>query len=267
MNAFFVNPLPVAAFFGSSGIAYGALANMTNDYAGIVTALIANFGADGRTAFFNVDLGKDATIDTIMAFGLGNVGTGVPAEVAYATSAQGPFTGAFASFPVASVIAGSELMASGKSVGWLMPPAPITARYLQIAITMPVANTVIDLARLVIGRRFTPERNFAFGGAFGIRDFGSLELSNRAVLLRRRAPKRRTVGISFSTARRDEVEATIMPLVEQLGGTDCVALVTDPAADAMRARRCYFGPLTGELGTIWRNAAAWEWRVNLLSLF
>ena len=104
------------------------------------------------------------------------------------------------------------------------------------------------------------------GAALGVRDFGSLDFSNRAVLLRRYAKKLRSVGLTFASAYKDEVEAQIMPLLEEIGGTDCIALITDPAADAMRQRRMYYGPLVGEIGTIWRNAAAWQWQATLQSL-
>lgn len=46
-----------------------------------------------------------------------------------------------------------------------------------------------------------------------------------------------------------------------------VALVTDPAVHAQRQNRCYFGPLVGDLGQTWRNSAAWEAKVNLVSIF
>ena len=46
-----------------------------------------------------------------------------------------------------------------------------------------------------------------------------------------------------------------------------VALVTDPGADPQLQNRCYFGPLVGDLGQTWRNAAAWEAKTNMVSIF
>lgn len=277
MNAFLLRPLPILDATASSTAAGYAASNVTNDYAGVIWK-----APDNSTPTLRLDLGSDQTIDTVMLFGFAGRADAATMQVAIATQAQGPtFSGpnlgqvstpGVGNYWAQSIPAnaGTNALQSGKRVAlWTAPLAspPPPSRYVQLWFPDLFAGPGVEIGRVVIGRRFQPERNFAFGGAFGIRDFGSLEFSNRAVLLRRRAPKRRTLGISFSAARRDEVEATIMPLVEQLGGTDCVALVTDPAANAMRERRCFFGPLTGELGAIWRNAAAWEWRVNLLSLF
>lgn len=265
MNAWILAPLPIANAVASATAAGFSIVNVANDFAGVV------WQSNGEAApAFYVDLGSDQPVDTAMLFGLyGGVGALNTMTVQVATSAQGPgfLAGAYTDFVVGAVpvLAGANRLAGAKGVALVSRTGTISGRYVRFGFS--ALTGAIQIGRVVVGQRIVLERNFSFGGAFGIRDFGSLELSNRAVLLRRRAPKRRTVGISFSAARRDEVEATIMPLVEQLGGTDCMALVTDPAPDPMRERRCYFGPLTGELGAIWRNAAAWEWRVNLLSLF
>ncbi len=110
---------------------------------------------------------------------------------------------------------------------------------------------------MVLGKAYVPERNFAFGAAFGLRDFAKVDFSARAALLRTKRPRKlRTVGISLPMAFRDETEASVLPLLEALGLDGPVALITDPAANAMRERRAYFGLLQGDLGSVWRNAKA-----------
>ena len=86
-------------------------------------------------------------------------------------------------------------------------------------------------------------------------------------MLRTRGAKMRTAALTFSAARKDEVEASVKPLLEQVGNTEIIALVTDPAADPQRQNRCYCGPLVGDLSAVWRNAAAFETKLAVLSLF
>src|SRR3546814_4128372 len=57
-------------------------------------------------------------------------------------------------------------------------------------------------ARLAIGARIQLDRNFAFGGTFGVHDLGSFDFSPRGVLLRRRSKKLRTVNIGFRSDER-----------------------------------------------------------------
>ena len=63
------------------------------------------------------------------------------------------------------------------------------------------------------------------------------------------------------------MEATTRPMLEYLGNTEMVALLTDPAADAQIASRAYFGPLVGDLAHVRRNAVAYEAKINLVSIF
>lgn len=271
-TAWILNPLPVSAASTSSGTALGAIANVLNDYMGVVWK-----STTATSATITFDMGSDVTLDTILLLGLVGPPTGAQMQIRAATAAQGSAfsggvgTGANQYWQSAAenLYGGTIVPTSGKrSALWQAPASggPPASRYWRVVISSMSASDYVQLSRAVLSRRFVPERNFVFGGAFGVRDFGKVDFSSRAVMLRRTAPKFRTVGVSFANARKDEVEATIRPLLELVGGTAPIALVTDPATDAQRENRIYFGPLVGDLGVVQRNAAGWEWRCNMVSL-
>jgi len=261
-NAFFLPPLPIAAAFAPSTAAGHDPLFVGNDHAGVVWKAASAAGTD-----LVLDLGVDRAVDTIMLFGVEGATAGTTLQVIWSTAAAGPgfapFTGADAPVPL---LAGALLPESGRGVALWQAPATLPAcRYWLLRIAGAAAP--ITIGRAVIGTRFQPERNFAYGAAFGVRDLGTADINRRGVLLRSRGRKLRTVGLSFPGLRKDEVEASTLPLMERVGNTECVALVTDPAPHAQRQRRSYFGPLVGDLSHAWRNAAAWEARANLVSLF
>jgi hypothetical protein len=236
------------------------------DYAGIVWQ-----GSSHSAQQLDIDLGSDQAIDTIAIFGL--VLTPLrPAtlQVMAATEAQGQFTTTWWTGAALTLFAGTAMPVSGKGVALWSAPAtagpPAAVRYLRLMFDYG-SSAAIEVARVVVGKRIELQRNFGYGAGFGVRDLGSLDFSARGVLMRRRAKKLRTVSLTFSNARKDEVEATVKPLLEQIGNTEMVALITDPAADAQRQNRCYFGPLLGDLSAVWRNAAAFETKINMVSIF
>lgn len=273
-NAWIIRPLPMVVTPRSTAGQTGQAAYLNNDYMGVIWAVPGTSMGGSGTDFFHyvdVDLGADIVVDTVLALGVSAPAAGVTGSfsVRASTEADG------ASFPapwiggVAPIVAGVEPLVNGDYTSlWSAPEfgTPPAARYLRL---MWRATTRFDLRvrRIVIGRRIALDHNFVFGGAFGVRDFGTLDFSARGVMLRRRSVKQRSIGISFANAHRDEVEAQIAPLIELVGATDPIALITDPAADPMRIRRTYFGPMVGDLGTAQRNADGWEWRCNMVSLF
>ncbi len=203
-----------------------------------------------------------------MVFGAAGATTAWTMSIDVATQAQGSVfnPGAYTAGNVQQFLAGSEMPTSRNGVSvWQAPGAAITGRYWRIVIGLPSGAATI--ARMVIGKRIQLDRNFNYGAAFGVRDLGSLDFSARGVLLRRRAKKLRTVGLTFSNIRKAEVEAVTQPLLEQIGNTEMVALLTDPAPDPQRQNRAYYGALVGDLGHTWRNAAAFEAKANLVSIF
>ena len=261
-NAEFIFPLtmPVIGQTGTAPIDGTAVAHLGLDYAGIV---YRTTGAAARTV--TVDFGSDVEIDRLMLFGLKGFPIAATMRVSCSTNAQGATYAAFASATV-PVLAGDQRLVNGYGVGYLAFPGAPAARYWRIEFGA-LANATVEISRLVLGKALILNRNFSFGGSFGFRSTGSFELSARGVIIRRRGKRLRTVGISFPHTRREEVEAKVAPLLETVGDTETIALIIDPAAHAMRERRCYFGVLAGDLGTTWRNAAGWEWRADLVSLF
>ena len=264
-NAWIVKPLSATVTAVSSSVQAGLPAYLFNDYAGVVLQVACD--AAGNSAGITIDLGADTLLDTLLVFGVELLPIAGTLQLAYATAAQGPFTGAYSNDGSPAAYAGSAAMTSGKGVSFWAAAAPVTARYLRLTYFGTAAGQALRLSRLVIGRRFQPSRNFSFGAGFGAKDLGSLDFSRRGVLQRTRGAKLRTISLTFASIRKDEAEASMRPLIEQLGTTEMFALVTDPVVDAQRQNRCSFGPLVGDVALKWRNAAAWEAGLNQVSIF
>lgn len=263
-SAWLLKPLAITSASASS-TALGDPAYVGNDFAGVVWR-----SAAGATATLTLDLGADVAVDTAMLFGLAG---GFPATasvtVSLATAAQGAGFGAGSWTSAAQdLLAGAAMPVSGKGVMvWSAAAgAPALSRYVRFSFA-GLAGAAVQVAIAVVGKRIQLERNFSFGAGFGVKDLGSLDFNRRGIMLRQRGAKLRTVALTFSNIRKDEVEATTKPLLEQLGNTELVAVLTDPAADAQRQNRAYLGPLVGDLSHVWRKATAWEAKINLVSVF
>jgi hypothetical protein len=263
-KAFVVRPLPIVAA-SSADTAAGLPSYVANDYMGVVWTLIA----DGVQETITIDLGANRLFDTMMLFGVSFTGTGPPGNCAIDAAKDGDptFAGAIMSHPFA-VRAGITDPTSGRLVTlWTHPGTPDSYRYVRLRFAgFSAAFNLLSIGRVVLGERLQLDRGFAFGAGFGLRDFGQVDFSPQAVLLRRRAPKLRTVGLTFPSVHKDEVEAKVQPLIELAGNQEPIALCTDDAADAMRQRRCYFGPLLGDLGTVWARPNGFEWQARLIDL-
>lgn len=279
-NAFILEPRPFGVTTDSFAQAGFPFSNASNDYAGILWRSKPQTGAG---PFVIVDFGADVAIDTVMLFGVwGNITAPTPAvQIALATTAQGS---TFAGLPVADgtgtgnfwadqaatpLFAGAVTTKQRGVCLWMAPgdARPATARYLRLSFAGLNAGDEVHVGRLVAGQRIQPQRNFSTGGSFGIRDLGGVDFSARGVLLRRRGAKLRTAGLTFSSLFRDEIEAATKPLLERIGNTEPVALVTDPTPDPMRQSRCYFGTLVGDVGHVQRRATAFEAKINMVSIF
>lgn len=260
-NAIIVRPLPFAGVTASQTAAGSSAEFVGNDFLGVCWK--SNSGA--QEALF-IDLGADIAVDCIAMFGLTGAQVGWTWDITAATSAQGPsFATSVWSESAGAVLAGTTMPVSGRGKAlWVsgsgLKPA---ARYFRIGL---VASANFTVGRVVIGQRIALSRNFAFGAAFGVRELGRVDFSRRGVMLRARGVKQRSVGITFPHVHRDEVEAVVHPLLERIGGTEPVLLVTDPDANVQRQNRMYFGPLIGDIGTIWARPGGFEWRANLTAL-
>ncbi len=273
-NAWILPPLAMTSVAVSSA-AIGAGAYMANDYAGVVWRSVA-----GDVATVIVDLGSDRAVDTLMLFGVD--GTAIDAatlEVRLATAAQGSdFSGQnvgsaagvgnYWAAPAQALLVGERLAnGAGVAIAAWAAPAPSAARYLLVRIAGMTAGGSVQISRIVAGKRIQLVRNFGYGAAFGVRDLGSLDFTRRGVLQRSRGKKLRTVGLTFSNIFKDEVEAVTQPLLERIGNTEMVALLTDPEAIGHRQNASYFGPLVGELSHAWRKANLFEAKANMVSIF
>jgi hypothetical protein len=251
--------------------------HLGNDYRGVIYQSPAR-----ENVSLTLDLGGDVPVDVAMLFGLwGNIVAGAKLIIAAATAEQGPGfnqppvqaggsgVGSYYGDGAVSIFAGFNPIADGNGVMLWRKPSwfPDRFRYLNLYFYDLTAAGYIRASRLVVGKAIELERNFSFGASFGVKDLGSLEFSRRGVLLRNRGAKLRTTSLTFSNIRKDEVEAQTKPLLERIGNTECVAIVTDPAPHDQRQSRCYFGPLVGDLGHTWRRAGAWEAKANLVSIF
>jgi hypothetical protein len=236
-----------------------APSNMLNDYLGVVYR-----SPPVGLVTITVDLGANpAPVDALLLFGCTDAKAHWDMDVLASNAAD-------FSAPVHAsnglFLAGAEFPLHGRGVGFReIAGGLVQARYWRLAIYM-YGGGQLTVGRLVMGARLQLERNFAFGAAFGVRDLGNVQFSTSGVLLRRRAAKLRTLGLTFPSVRRDEVEARVQPLIEQAAGQEPIALCIDPDPHAQRQKRCYFGNLIGDLGTIWTRASGFEWRANLVDL-
>lgn len=262
-NAIFLSPLPIVAAAASSTAGGYDVAYVANDHMGVTW----KSGAGSSSQNVVIDLGADSAFDTIALFGLTGAQPGWTLQVQAATAAQGGFGGSFWSSDPVTLLASSAMPSSGRGKAYWTPPpdTPPPSRYIRLVFGS-LSSAAVTVARVVIGKRFQPSINFKFGATFGVRDLGSLDFSVRGVLLRRYGAKLRTTGLTFPHEHRDKIEAIVQPLFERIGNTDCIAMVTDPDAHAERQKRMYFGPLIGDLESIFARPGGFEWRANMIGM-
>lgn len=262
-NAWALRPLVPTAVTASNTAAGYSAANVLNDYGGVVWK--TDTGAATRTLTF--DFGTSTPMpDAVLFFGCTGAVTAWTLTVEAADSADF-LTNYWSGGAAAQFLAGSTMPSHGRGVGlWTTAAPPASGRRYWRFTFGSLASAAVTVARIMLGTRLTLERNFDFGAAFGVRDLGSADWSAQGNLLRRRAARLRTLGVSFSNVRKDEVVAKIQPLIELSAGQEAIAIVTDPTADADRMLRCWGGIMVGDMGTVQRTAAGWAWRVNLVDL-
>lgn len=262
LNRPWIKKVQNLAFPGTT-LDLGVAANLLNDYAGVVAQVPCTIGSTNQ-AKISLDLGADTTFDTILVFGVELFPTNGNFIINYSTAAL--VSGSDSS---GVAYAGASPMTTGKGVSFWSVSAPITARYVDIVYEAGagVGGKSVRASRVVIGKKISLQRNFGYGGGPGVKDLGSLDFSARAVLQRRTAKKLRTLTLTFSNLKRDEVQASVRPMLERQGNTGMVAVVTDPSVDADRQNKCYYGALVGDLNVVQRNAVGWETKVNVVSIF
>lgn len=263
-NALIVPPAAFAAVTASGSASGHDPAYVGNDYMGVVWKSPA-----GASASLTVDLGSDMACDTAFLFGCDGATGAMTLKVEASTAAQGPgFAPAGWSGAALPFLAGSEMPVNGRGVAlWQAPKGagPVASRYWRFTIG-GLAGGQASVARIVLGRDLALERNFGFGAGLGVKDLGSVDWNRLGVMTRKRGRKLRTLGLTYKAIHKDEVEAAWLPMIEAIGNTEMLAILTDPAADAMRQRRFYFGPCFGDLSAIWQRADGFTAGLNLVSV-
>jgi hypothetical protein len=260
-KALILRPLPIAAASADTTAAGYSAAYVANDYAGMVWK---SFPVSADAINIDLGAGNATAIDTALFFGCTGASTAWQMTV---DARNDDFSSAWQSAP-AQFLAGATMPSHGRGVGyWRADPAnlPPAKRHWRFAFS-GLAGAQISIARVAIGKAIALDRNFGFGGAWGVRDLGRVEFSPMAALLRRRAAKQRVLGLSFPAVHKWEVEEKIQPLLELNAGQEPVALITDPDAHTLRQQRCWMGWLEGDLGTVWARPSGWEWRANLVDM-
>jgi hypothetical protein len=263
-NLLIVKPSDIVSATASGTAAGHDPAYVGNDRMGVV------WKSDvGASKSLTVDLGADVLCDTALLLGCTGATSGWTLTVDANTAAYGSsFTTPQWSGSALPFLAGSEMPVSGRGIAlWQAPASPPPAsRYWRFTIAGMGGAGQAVIGRLVLGLNLALERNFGYGAQIVPKDFGGVDFSRRAVMLRRRGSKLRGLNLSLNSVRKDEIEAKVLPLLERIGNTETLAIVTDPDPHAMRQRRVFFGPLIGDLLTVWRTADGWTAGLNMVSL-
>lgn len=258
-NAWIIEPL-AGTVTSATSTTVGAKENVLNDYAGVIWK-----SGSATTIDLAIDLGENKEFGAIALFGVTDAPATAKMQVYLSTDSAGPAASPPSWHGTETLLySGTEQPASG-GVCVFDISANLAVRYVLLRFTNDTAFK-IGFSRLVIGKRIVLERNFN-GITTGVKDLGALDFSARAVLLRRRAKKLRTLSLTFSNVLKAEVESVVQPMLERIGNTEMIAIVSDPVPAPNLPRRCYYGPLVGELGQAWRKADRWESKLNMVSIF
>lgn len=267
-NALIWTPADIASVTASSTASGHDPAYVANDYMGVVW----KSGA-GSSATLTVDLGEDVACDTAALFGCDGATSDMTLKVEANTAAHGAsFTAPSWAGAELPFLAGDEMPVNGRGVALWKAPAigdgagpPPPARYWRFTIGGLGGGRAV-VARVALGRDLALDHNFGFGAALGVKSLGTVEWSRLGVLQRRPGAKLRTLGLTYKALHKDEAEAKWLPMIEQIGNSDMLAILTDPADHAMRQRRFYYGPCFGDLTAIWARADGFTAGLNLVSL-
>jgi hypothetical protein len=260
-NGFLLRSLPFTASEFQPMAAGAGAVNLQNDFIGMV----ARSSAANQVWQARLDLGTASppAIDTVAAV---NVFAGSSLT---AWSAQGSNDATFAAigYNSGSLALPADELGNGASRRNLMHliPSAQTFRYWLITISA-AAGVQTEVARALVGTRVQPGRNFGFGVSRGVEDLGDVEFAPGGAMLRRRARKLRTLGLSWGFVTQAEAEAASLPFLELVGSTEFVLASLDPDPHPQRSRRVYYGPLQGNPDLIWRAQNVFEKRLQLRSV-
>jgi hypothetical protein len=262
-NALIVQPADIEEVTASGSASGHDPAYVANDYMGVVWKSPA-----GSSATLTIDLGRDVLCDTAFLFGCDGATEDWTLKVEANTQAQGSnFAAPGWAGDTLPFLAGEEMPVNGRGIAmWRAPASPPPAsRYWRFTIAGLAGGQAV-VARVALGLDLALERNFSFGAALGVKDLGSVDWSRLGVMLRKRGKKLRTLGVTYKALFKDEVEAAWLPMIETVGNTEMLAVLTDGSENAMRQRRFYFGPCFGDLSAIWQRADGFSAGLNLVSV-
>lgn len=260
-NAWAMLPVPVSTITTNGNAAGFDPSSMANDHMGVVWKSVGG----AASVSIVIDCGVPQKVDTALFLGCTAASLGWTLLVQSADNSTFTLNATVHASGI-PFLAGANFPTHGRGVGyWTNATVPAARRYWRFVIS-GLANAQVTIARIAIGQRVTLARNFAYGAASGVKDLGRVDWARNGVRVRTRGAKLRTLALAFPNAYRDEIEAKVLPLVEMAAGQEPIAICTEPDANAMRQRRCYFGHLTGDLGAIQRTAIGWEWRAALIDL-
>jgi hypothetical protein len=258
-NAIIIEPLNLPTVTAEGSGAGTVPGNVNNDWIGVIhrgsnTALPVALQVDFGTA---VAADTVALLSCNTAISTWNVSCGTSVFDGSVYFAGGLPFGAGAVVPV-----------SGRLNALHLLPSLVTARRWSANAEAMIGGAAFECGRMVIGRKISPQYNFSFGAAFGVRSRGGSEFSRQGVWLPGPGVRQRTVGLSFARATKQEIEELVGPLLERIGNDKMILAVTDPAPNSQLQRRMFFGQLEGNLEMIWSRPGldGFEWRANLVSV-
>lgn len=260
-KAFLVRPLTLTLGADPGAAAGTAAANMLDDRMGLVWRSTSSTGGS-----FILDAGAATLFDFVSLLSVlpTTFNLQVRAYDSLVNAQAAGATGLTYDSTALSQMAGSSVPVSGRQNTWLEPASGNTQRFWRFDITGTASAP--EVARVVMGAKLQFSRNYSFGLSPGIGDTGGVEFSPTGAMLRRRGKRFRTLDIAFESLSSSEVEASLLPLLELVGNTEPVLIVTEPDANAERSRRMWFGFLQSEQKTARRAYDLWTWRATFRSV-
>lgn len=258
-NAFLVRPLALAGATASTSAAGTVPTNLGNDYIGVVHKA----GAVGGHSIV-VDLGSAMPVDFVSFLSAAPASFSLRTRAFASVASANAGTSALYDSGVLAAPAGAVVPTSGRVNTWLEPTTAQTRQAWRFDVSGEAS--VFSAGRLVLGQKLQFGRNFSFGMAPGVIDTGSVDWTESGAMMRRFGRIMRTLDIDFACLTRVEAEETLLPLLEVVGNTSPLLLVTDPAAHAQRQRRMYFGFLQSDLKVPIKAYDVWTWKASFRSV-
>lgn len=137
-------------------------------------------------------------------------------------------------------------------------PTEVSARYWRIEISDELnADGFIQVGRLVMAPRFVPSYNFAVGAEFGFIDNTTSNKSESGATFFTERPKARALTMAFQNLPDAEAYAVLRDMIENLGTTGQLYLITNALDTESLQRRSFLGRLR-QLSSVQYAAAGYS---------